>query len=150
MLDPDDWVLLFRYDDGLPNGRHLATPGGGLDDGETYAAGARRELAEETGWSDVPLSGEIYRWTRAFDEGGETYRSMSGFSWAGSERPAGRSVRWRRRTPGPDCGVALVDAGGNGRHRGSDLAAGAGRPDPAAPRVTQGRSARRVGRVGPE
>ena len=60
VLDPDDRVLLFRYDDGPPNGRHWCTPGGGLDDGEDYAAGARRELAEETGWTDVPLGGEVY------------------------------------------------------------------------------------------
>jgi 8-oxo-dGTP pyrophosphatase MutT (NUDIX family) len=59
VLDPDDRVLLFRYDDGPPNGRHWCTPGGGLNDGETYAAGARRELAEETGWTDVPLGLEF-------------------------------------------------------------------------------------------
>jgi len=46
VLDPEDRVLLFRYDDGPPNGRHWCTPGGGLNDGEDYAAGARRELAE--------------------------------------------------------------------------------------------------------
>jgi 8-oxo-dGTP pyrophosphatase MutT (NUDIX family) len=64
VLDPDDRVLLFRYDDPPPNGRHWGTPGGGLDDGETYAAAARRELAEETGWTDVPLGAEVYEWTR--------------------------------------------------------------------------------------
>lgn len=46
VLDPDDRILLFRYDDPPPNGRHWGTPGGGLDDGETYTAAARRELAE--------------------------------------------------------------------------------------------------------
>ena len=29
VLDPKDRVLLFRYDDGPPNGRHWCTPGGG-------------------------------------------------------------------------------------------------------------------------
>src|ERR1039458_10789504 len=58
VLDPDDRVLLFRYDDELPNGRHWCTPGGGLNDGEDYQAGARRGLAEETGWTDVPPGGE--------------------------------------------------------------------------------------------
>ena len=61
VLDPDDRVLLFRYDDGPPNGRHWCTPGGGLDDGEDYLAGARRELAEEAGWTDVPLGAEVHR-----------------------------------------------------------------------------------------
>ena len=28
--DPDDRVLLMRYDDGPPNGSHWTTPGGGL------------------------------------------------------------------------------------------------------------------------
>jgi ADP-ribose pyrophosphatase YjhB (NUDIX family) len=63
VLDPDDRVLLFRYDDGPPNGRHWCTPGGGLNDGEDYAAGARRELAEETGWTDVTLGQEVFERT---------------------------------------------------------------------------------------
>jgi ADP-ribose pyrophosphatase YjhB (NUDIX family) len=63
VLDPDDRVLLFRYDDGPPNGRHWCTPGGGLNDGEDYAAGARRELAEETGWTDVTLGEEVFERT---------------------------------------------------------------------------------------
>jgi ADP-ribose pyrophosphatase YjhB (NUDIX family) len=63
ILDPDDRVLLFRYDDGPPNGRHWCTPGGGLNDGEDYAAGARRELAEETGWTDVTLGEALFERT---------------------------------------------------------------------------------------
>ena len=55
LLDPDDRVLLMRYDDGPPNGSHWTTPGGGLNDGEGFPAAALRELAEETGWSDIPL-----------------------------------------------------------------------------------------------
>jgi 8-oxo-dGTP pyrophosphatase MutT (NUDIX family) len=55
VLDPGDRVLLFRYDDAPPNGRHWATPGGGLEPGEDHYAGAQRELAEETGWHDVAV-----------------------------------------------------------------------------------------------
>ena len=55
VLDPEDRVLLFRYDEAPPNGRHWCTPGGGLDDGEDYPAGARRELTGVTGWTDVPI-----------------------------------------------------------------------------------------------
>ena len=64
VLDPGDRVLLFRYDDPLPNGRHWATPGGGLEPGEDHHAGAQRELAEETGWDDVPVrAGPVFdRW----------------------------------------------------------------------------------------
>jgi 8-oxo-dGTP pyrophosphatase MutT (NUDIX family) len=54
VLDPADRVLLFRYDS-PPDGRHWATPGGGLEPGEDHHAGALRELAEETGWDDVTV-----------------------------------------------------------------------------------------------
>jgi 8-oxo-dGTP pyrophosphatase MutT (NUDIX family) len=65
LLDPDDRVLLMRYDDPLPNGPHWTTPGGGVEDGEDYPQAARRELAEETGWDDIELGDEVHE--RAFD-----------------------------------------------------------------------------------
>jgi ADP-ribose pyrophosphatase YjhB (NUDIX family) len=61
LLDPQNRVLLMRYDDGPPNGAHWATPGGGLEPGESYPQAALRELAEETGWSDIELLGEVHR-----------------------------------------------------------------------------------------
>jgi ADP-ribose pyrophosphatase YjhB (NUDIX family) len=67
VLDPDDRVLLMRYDDGPPNGVHWSTPGGGLDEGEDYEAGALRELAEETGWTDIVLLREIHRRTHTME-----------------------------------------------------------------------------------
>jgi ADP-ribose pyrophosphatase YjhB (NUDIX family) len=54
-VDPQGRVLLFRYDDPPPTGVHWATPGGGLEPGEDYRAGAVRELREETGWDDVTV-----------------------------------------------------------------------------------------------
>jgi ADP-ribose pyrophosphatase YjhB (NUDIX family) len=65
LLDPADRVLLMRYDQPWPNGRHWATPGGGAEDGEEYPAAALRELAEETGWTDIVLLREVLR--RSFD-----------------------------------------------------------------------------------
>jgi ADP-ribose pyrophosphatase YjhB (NUDIX family) len=65
LLDPDDRVLLMRYDDPLPNGPHWTTPGGGVEDGEDYPQAALRELAEETGWDDIELGDEVHE--RAFD-----------------------------------------------------------------------------------
>lgn len=57
-IDPAGRVLLFRYDDPPPKGRHWASPGGGLEGDEGFYAAARRELTEETGWTDVPVSPE--------------------------------------------------------------------------------------------
>jgi ADP-ribose pyrophosphatase YjhB (NUDIX family) len=74
LLDPEDRVLLLRYDDEPPNGRHWATPGGGLNPGEAYAAAASRELTEETGWSDIVLRGEILRQVRTMGYGDRIVR----------------------------------------------------------------------------
>jgi ADP-ribose pyrophosphatase YjhB (NUDIX family) len=79
VLDPGDRVLLFRYDEGPPNGRHWCTPGGGLDDGETYAAGARRELAEETGWTDVTLGEEVFERTLTMEYADATIQQHERF-----------------------------------------------------------------------
>ena len=76
LLDPDDRVLLMRYDDGPPNGRHWSTPGGGLNAGEDYPAAALRELEEETGWGDVQLLGEVLRRSFEMTYGGRTVRQV--------------------------------------------------------------------------
>jgi 8-oxo-dGTP pyrophosphatase MutT (NUDIX family) len=55
-VDPAGRVLLFGYDDPPPRGKHWSTPGGGVEDGESRYAAACRELLEETGWADVPVS----------------------------------------------------------------------------------------------
>ena len=79
VLDPDDRVLLFRYDEGPPNGRHWCTPGGGLNDGENYAMGARRELAEETGWADVALGEEVFERTLTMEYADKIVRQHERF-----------------------------------------------------------------------
>ncbi len=79
VLDPAHRVLLFRYDDAPPNGRHWCTPGGGLNDGEDYEAGARRELTEETGWTDVPLGAEVYQRTLTMEYADATVRQHERF-----------------------------------------------------------------------
>jgi 8-oxo-dGTP diphosphatase len=59
LLDGEGRILLFRFDapDRAP---FWATPGGALDPGEGYAAGARRELLEETGL-DLDCGAEVAR-----------------------------------------------------------------------------------------
>ena len=59
VLDPHGRVLLFRYDDPPPMGVHWATPGGGIEPGETPREAAARELREETGWTDVAIGDEL-------------------------------------------------------------------------------------------
>jgi ADP-ribose pyrophosphatase YjhB (NUDIX family) len=91
VLDPQDRVLLFRYDDRPPNRRHWCTPGGGLNEGENYLAGARRELAEETGWTDVPLGPEVYERTLVMEYDDEIVRQHERFFLARVE-VAGREL----------------------------------------------------------
>ena len=79
VLDPEDRVLLFRYDDGPPTGRHWCTPGGGLNDGEDYASGAQRELAEETGWFDVPIGAEVHERTLTMEYADAIVRQQERF-----------------------------------------------------------------------
>ena len=86
VLDPGGRVLLLRYDNDPPLGRHWATPGGGLNPGESYAAAASRELAEETGWGDVALLGEIHRDVRAVEHDGRIVRQHERLFLARTDR----------------------------------------------------------------
>lgn len=64
MLDPAGRVLLIRHL--TPEGfEWWATPGGGLDEGESPEAAARREAVEETGLEDFELGPCI--WTRTVE-----------------------------------------------------------------------------------
>jgi len=50
LIDDRDRILLFADSDpGIPGVRWWITPGGGIDDGESEAAAAVREVEEETG-----------------------------------------------------------------------------------------------------
>jgi ADP-ribose pyrophosphatase YjhB (NUDIX family) len=92
LLDPDDRVLLMRYDDGPPNGSHWSTPGGGLNPGEGYQAAAARELAEETGWSDVVLLGEVQRRSFEMDYAGKLVHQHERLYLARTDEPR-REIR---------------------------------------------------------
>jgi 8-oxo-dGTP pyrophosphatase MutT (NUDIX family) len=82
LVDAARRVLLFRgFDPARPGHRYWFTAGGGLAPGEDFAAGAARELAEETGlrlppeafgppvWRDVtefPFEDRLYRQEQEF------------------------------------------------------------------------------------
>ncbi len=64
VLDPDDRILLVRFE--FPERAVWATPGGGLDDGETYEEAIVRELEEETGVTALELGPWIWTRTHVF------------------------------------------------------------------------------------
>jgi ADP-ribose pyrophosphatase YjhB (NUDIX family) len=92
LLDPADRVLLMRYDQPPPNGRNWATPGGGAEDGEDYPAAALRELAEETGWTDILLLREVLRRDFDMDYAGRMVRQEERLYLARTDQD-GREIR---------------------------------------------------------
>jgi 8-oxo-dGTP pyrophosphatase MutT (NUDIX family) len=61
LIDADDRLLLLHAEEPLSRRRFWLLPGGGLDDGESFEAAARRELYEETGLDVQP---HPWVWTR--------------------------------------------------------------------------------------
>jgi ADP-ribose pyrophosphatase YjhB (NUDIX family) len=73
VIAPDDAVFLFRYDN-EEVGVHWAMPGGGLDPGETPIEGAKRELREETGWTDLIPGALLCTWEHDYTRSGVPVR----------------------------------------------------------------------------
>jgi 8-oxo-dGTP pyrophosphatase MutT (NUDIX family) len=71
LLDPDDRVMLLRYDE---NGGFWATPGGSLEPGETPRQAVIRELREELGVGHVDLGPHLATRTKDHQVAGRDVR----------------------------------------------------------------------------
>jgi 8-oxo-dGTP pyrophosphatase MutT (NUDIX family) len=89
VVDEAGRVLLFRGSDpAVPGVWYWFTPGGGLDEGESFAEAAVRELAEETGLPLKPeqLGDPVHEEVTSFSFNGVSYRQEQRFFLVRSER----------------------------------------------------------------
>lgn len=107
LVDGADRALLLRGGDpARPSLRWWFTPGGGLDDGETSAEGAVRELFEETGLRIAPdeLGDPIWHQVTEFSYDNRRYRQDQDFYLV-------RVTEWQVDTAGFDAEERLtIDA----------------------------------------
>jgi 8-oxo-dGTP pyrophosphatase MutT (NUDIX family) len=111
VLDPEGCVLLFRFvfkSGALAGSEYWATPGGAVDEGESFAEAALRELAEETGIRRDGIGPELARKEFAFElVNGETVwaderyfvvkaesQSLSREGWTALEKEVMAGHRW--------------------------------------------------------
>jgi ADP-ribose pyrophosphatase YjhB (NUDIX family) len=107
LLDPDDRILLVRFQ--FPDRAVWATPGGGIEDGESDEHALRRELAEESGLHEFDLGPLVWTRTHVVPIGGgrwdgqeERYYLVRALafeprpelSWAQLRREGVTEVRW--------------------------------------------------------
>jgi 8-oxo-dGTP pyrophosphatase MutT (NUDIX family) len=105
VLDEQGRILLFRYERSLGSGEHAwCTPGGGVNEDESFEDAARRELWEETGRRDVALGPCVWIRDVEFEMLGELVRSDERY--------------YLVRVPGYEVDTANMEEFERGFHRG--------------------------------
>ncbi|MFI1973099.1 DNA mismatch repair protein MutT [Streptomyces cinnamoneus] len=108
LLDPHDRILLLQgYEPDDPATTWWFTPGGGLEGDEDWEAAARRELAEETGITEVDLGPVLWLRSCSFPFAGRRWdqderyflaRTRQEPTWTGGgtelERRSLMALRW--------------------------------------------------------
>jgi 8-oxo-dGTP pyrophosphatase MutT (NUDIX family) len=105
VVDPTQRVLLF--DTQLAYTRVWMMPGGGVQPGETFEAAAKRELWEEVGIAETPLSPCVWTVRFRFRYGDSLFdqleryfatrvpaATLSDSNWEGTEREEIKGYRW--------------------------------------------------------
>ncbi|MEU6817566.1 bifunctional GNAT family N-acetyltransferase/NUDIX hydrolase [Streptomyces sp. NPDC046860] len=116
VIAPDGAVFLFRQEN-IETGPHWALPGGGIEPGESPREGAARELAEETGWTDLAPGPLLCTWEHDFTRAGVPVRQHEHvYAARGPRREPGASaltahpaegiLDWRWWTPDQLAGSA--------------------------------------------
>ncbi|MFV0127538.1 NUDIX hydrolase [Streptomyces sp. HMX112] len=89
LLDPDDRILLLHgYEPDDPSVTWWFTPGGGVEGDETREQAALRELAEETGITDVELGPVLWQRVCSFPFAGRRWHQDEWYYLARTERTA--------------------------------------------------------------
>ncbi|MEU3964230.1 NUDIX hydrolase [Streptomyces buecherae] len=105
LLGPDDRILLMHgYEPHDPSSTWWFTPGGGVEAGETREQAALRELAEETGITDVRLGPVLWQRVCSFPFDGRRWDQDEWYYLARTEqtrtRTAGQTDLERRSVAG--------------------------------------------------
>ncbi|WP_353944968.1 NUDIX hydrolase [Streptomyces sp. HUAS MG91] len=88
LLDPDNRILLLHgHEPDDPADDWWFTPGGGLEGDETRAQAALRELAEETGMTDVELGPVLWERSCSFPFAGRRWDQDEWYFLARTRRP---------------------------------------------------------------
>ncbi|MCX5400037.1 NUDIX hydrolase [Streptomyces sp. NBC_00102] len=89
LLDPRDRILLMHgFEPEDPAKTWWFTPGGGLEGDESHEQAARRELAEETGITDVELGPVLWKRRCSFPFDGRRWEQDEWYFLARTERTA--------------------------------------------------------------